>query len=50
MVEEEDTIAHTVKYKHELSGDIREDHGRIVKNHKIFGYSAYRLEQIGESY
>ena len=50
MVEEEDTIAHTMKYKHELSGDIREDHGRIVKNHKIFGYSAYRLEQIGESY
>ena len=50
MVEEEDTIAHTMKYKHELSGDIREAQGRIEKNCKIFGYSVYRLEQIGESY
>merc|ERR1712013_138389 len=39
-----------MKYKHELSVDVREQHGRIVKNQKIFGYSEYRLEQIGESY
>ena len=50
MSEEVDTIANTIVYKHELSGDIRETQGRIVKNHKICGYSLYRLEKISESY
>ena len=41
MSEEEDTM--TIEYKDELSGDIREKQGRIVKNHTIFSYSLYRL-------
>ena len=47
---EQDITADNMKYKHELSGDIREGQGNVVKNHEICGYSVYRLEKYGESY
>ena len=45
-----DITADNMKYKHELSGDIREGQGSVVKNQEICGYSVYRLEKYGESY
>ena len=43
-----DTHDKNMKYKHELSGDIRDGEGMIEKKKKILGYTIYQLEKYGE--